>query len=89
VDCHRRSDSGAGSQDAGFSRDGSGTVTKRSGCIERIGSAGAGQVAVASATTRSDAIGFTYASWDPDAAAENFVGDYARPATRSAARTGG
>lgn len=39
--------------------------------------------------TLSDLIGFTYASWNPDAAAENFVQRLVNAGTRYAARTNG
>src|SRR5207237_4842126 len=39
--------------------------------------------------TLSDLIGFTYASWNPDAAADNFVQRLADAGTRYTARTNG
>ena len=53
---------------------------------------GAGSASVACAFrdhVLSDLIGFTYASWDADAAAEDFVGRLAEAGRRFGERTGG
>jgi alpha-amylase/alpha-mannosidase (GH57 family) len=76
----------------GFTRDASGHVDQPEALYRPyvVGGSAPGQVACAFRDhTLSDLIGFQYASWSADAAADDFVGRVAEAGRRYSSRTGG
>jgi alpha-amylase/alpha-mannosidase (GH57 family) len=75
----------------GFSRDGQGSVEQPESLYRpyRVGAAADAVPCGFRDHTLSDLIGFTYASWSPDAAAEDFVRRLAGAGQQYAANTGG